>query len=448
MGKYQLKLPKMGESIAEATITKWLKDVGDNVEIDESLVEIATDKVDSDVPSEYKGKLIKKNFEVNDVVKVGEVIAEIETDMIDNDNTIIKSKEIKDEIMIDEIMVEDAKDEIMVEDVKDESSNEDVLQDIPSIELLDKDDKVDIQKTKSKSDKFYSPLVKNIAKKEKISGHELDSIIGSGKDGRVTKQDILSYVKSRSNNLKDNIQVETSSSREDQVLELDRMGKIIFDHMSSSKKISAHVQSFVEVDVSNLWDLREKYKKSFFDNEGQRLTFTPIFIDAVFKSLKDYPIINSSVVDEKVIIKKSINIGMATAVENGNLIVPVIRNADHLNLKGLTLAVNDLSTRARSNSLKPDEITDGTYTVTNVGNFGSIMGTPIINQPQVGIIAIGVIRKLPSVIETDKGDFVGIRKKLILSHTYDHRIINGSVGGSFVKRVAEYLEGWDMNQTI
>ena len=443
MGKYQLKLPKMGESIAEATITKWLKDVGDNVEIDESLVEIATDKVDSDVPSEYKGKLIKKNFEVNDVVKVGEVIAEIETDMIDNDNTIIKSKEIKDEIM-----VEDAKDEIMVEDVKDEISNEDVLQDIPSIELLDKDDKVDIQKTKSKSDKFYSPLVKNIAKKEKISGHELDSIIGSGKDGRVTKQDILSYVKSRSKNLKDNIQVETSSSREDQVLELDRMGKIIFDHMSSSKKISAHVQSFVEVDVSNLWDWREKYKKSFFDNEGQRLTFTPLFIDAVVKSLKDYPILNSSVVDEKVIIKKSINIGMATAVENGNLIVPVIRNADHLNLKGLTLAVNDLSTRARSNSLKPDEITDGTYTVTNVGNFGSIMGTPIINQPQVGIIAIGVIRKLPSVIETDKGDFVGIRKKLILSHTYDHRIINGSVGGSFVKRVAEYLEGWDMNQTI
>ena len=443
MGKYQLKLPKMGESIAEATITKWLKDVGDNVEIDESLVEIATDKVDSDVPSEYKGKLIKKNFEVNDVVKVGEVIAEIETDMIDNDNTIIKSKEIKDEIM-----VEDAKDEIMVEDFKDKISNEDVLQDIPSIELLDKDDKVDIQKTKSKSDKFYSPLVKNIAKKEKISGHELDSIIGSGKDGRVTKQDILSYVKSRSNNLKDNIQVETSSSREDQVLELDRMGKIIFDHMSSSKKISAHVQSFVEVDVSNLWDWREKYKKSFFDNEGQRLTFTPLFIDAVVKSLKDYPILNSSVVDEKVIIKKSINIGMATAVENGNLIVPVIRNADHLNLKGLTLAVNDLSTRARSNSLKPDEITDGTYTVTNVGNFGSIMGTPIINQPQVGIIAIGVIRKLPSVIETDKGDFVGIRKKLILSHTYDHRIINGSVGGSFVKRVAEYLEGWDMNQTI
>ena len=434
MGKYLLKLPKMGESIAEATITKWLKDIGDTVEIDESLVEIATDKVDSDVPSEYKGKLIKKNFEVDDIVKVGEVIAEIETEMIENDQPIIKPKETKKEI-------------IQVE--RDEKPSDDIeLDDIPSLELLDKENLIDSLKDETKTDKFYSPLVKNIAKKEKISNQELDSIVGSGKDGRVTKQDILSYVSSRSNNANDNISAEINSSREDQILELDRMGKIIFDHMSNSKKISAHVQSFVEVDVTNLWDWREKYKKSFFENEGQKLTFTPLFIDAVVKSLKDYPILNSSIVDEKIIIKKSINIGMATAVENGNLIVPVIKNADHLNLKGLTLAVNDLSGRARSNSLKPEEISDGTYTVTNVGNFGSIMGTPIINQPQVGIIAIGVIRKLPSVIETDKGDFIGIRKKLILSHTYDHRIINGSVGGSFVKRVAEYLEEWDMNQTI
>ena len=434
MGKYLLKLPKMGESIAEATITKWLKDVGDTVEIDESLVEIATDKVDSDVPSEYKGKLIKKNFEVDDIVKVGEVIAEIETEMIDNDQPIIKPKETKKEI-------------IQVES-DEEPPDEIELDDIPSLELLDKENPIDSLKDETKTDKFYSPLVKNIAKKEKISNQELDSIVGSGKDGRVTKQDILSYVSSRSNNANDNISAEINSSREDQILELDRMGKIIFDHMSNSKKISAHVQSFVEVDVTNLWDWREKYKKSFFENEGQKLTFTPLFIDAVVKSLKDYPILNSSIVDEKIIIKKSINIGMATAVENGNLIVPVIKNADHLNLKGLTLAVNDLSGRARSNSLKPEEISDGTYTVTNVGNFGSIMGTPIINQPQVGILAIGVIRKLPSVIETDKGDFIGIRKKLILSHTYDHRIINGSVGGSFVKRVAEYLEEWDMNQTI
>ena len=434
MGKYLLKLPKMGESIAEATITKWLKDVGDTVEIDESLVEIATDKVDSDVPSEHKGKLIKKNFEVDDIVKVGEVIAEIETEMIENDQPIIKPKETKKEI-------------IQVE--SDEKPSDEIeLDDIPSLELLDKENLIDSLKDETKTDKFYSPLVKNIAKKEKISNQELDSIVGSGKDGRVTKQDILSYVSSRSNIVDDNISNEINSSREDQILELDRMGKIIFDHMSNSKKISAHVQSFVEVDVTNLWDWREKYKKSFFENEGQKLTFTPLFIDAVVKSLKDYPILNSSIVDEKIIIKKSINIGMATAVENGNLIVPVIKNADHLNLKGLTLAVNDLSGRARSNSLKPEEISDGTYTVTNVGNFGSIMGTPIINQPQVGILAIGVIRKLPSVIETDKGDFIGIRKKLILSHTYDHRIINGSVGGSFVKRVAEYLEEWDMNQTI
>ena len=434
MGKYLLKLPKMGESIAEATITKWLKDVGDTVEIDESLVEIATDKVDSDVPSEYKGKLIKKNFEVDDIVKVGEVIAEIETEMIENDQPIIKPKETKKEV-------------IQLE--SDEKPSDEIeLDDIPSLELLDKENLIDSLKDETKTDKFYSPLVKNIAKKEKISNQELDSIVGSGKDGRVTKQDILSYVSSRSNSVDDYNLAEKNSSREDQILELDRMGKIIFDHMSNSKKISAHVQSFIEVDVTNLWNWREKYKKSFFENEGQKLTFTPLFIDAVVKSLKDYPILNSSIVDEKIIIKKSINIGMATAVENGNLIVPVIKNADHLNLKGLTLAVNDLAGRARSNSLKPEEISDGTYTVTNVGNFGSIMGTPIINQPQVGIIAIGVIRKLPSVIETDKGDFIGIRKKLILSHTYDHRIINGSVGGSFVKRVTEYLEEWDMNQTI
>ena len=288
MGKYLLKLPKMGESIAEATITKWLKDVGDTVEIDESLVEIATDKVDSDVPSEYKGKLIKKNFEVDDIVKVGEVIAEIETEMIENDQPIIKPKETKKEI-------------IQLE--SDEKPSDEIeLDDIPSLELLDKKNLIDSLKDEAKSDKFYSPLVKNIAKKEKISNQELDSIVGSGKDGRVTKQDILSYVSSRSNNVNDNISAEINSSREDQILELDRMGKIIFDHMLSSKKISAHVQSFVEVDVTNLWDWREKYKKSFFENEGQKLTFTPLFIDAVVKSLKDYPILNSSVVDEKIII--------------------------------------------------------------------------------------------------------------------------------------------------
>ena len=437
MGKYLLKLPKMGESIAEATITKWLKEVGDIVEVDESIVEIATDKVDSDVPSEFKGKLIKKNFEVNDIVKVGDTIAEIETESIDNDEKIIDNLSKKQE------------DDIFENQNNEEVESDIVEMEIPSIKLLDDSKTLQPENKIVKSDRFYSPLVKSIAKKENISIEELDKISGTGKDGRVTKQDILNYLKGdvKSTKINDDYN-QTESTVGDQILELDRMGKIIFDHMSNSKKISAHVQSFVEVDVSNVWDWREKYKISFQENEGQKLTFTPIFISAIVKSLKEFPILNSSVVNGKIVIKRAINIGMATAVENGNLIVPVIKNADHLNLKGLAFAVNDLSKRARSNSLKPEEISDGTYTVTNVGNFGSIMGTPIINQPQVGIIAIGVIRKLPSVIETDKGDFVGIRKKLILSHTYDHRIINGSIGGNFVKRVAEYLEAWDMNQTI
>ena len=441
MGKYLLKLPKMGESIAEATITKWLKEVGDSVDIDESIVEIATDKVDSDVPSEFNGKLIKKNFEVNDVVKVGEVIAEIETEM--NDDALVP------EDIDNSQMSEEKEKELITENTEEINIEEKEITSIPSIELLktDKDYSENFPEI-VKGDKFFSPLVKSIAKKENISPEDLNSITGSGKDGRVTKQDILNYIGSKSIKSSDTIVSDIKPVVGDKIIELDRMGKIIFDHMSNSKKISAHVQSFVEVDVTNLWEWRDRYKNSFLDSEGQKLTFTPLFINAVVKSLKDYPILNSSIVDQKIIMKRSINIGMATAVENGNLIVPVIKNADHLNLKGLTLAVNDLSNRARSNSLKPEEVSDGTYTVTNVGNFGSIMGTPIINQPQVGIIAIGVIRKTPSVIETSKGDFIGIRKKLILSHTYDHRIINGSIGGSFVKRVAEYLEDWDMNQTI
>ena len=442
MGKYLLKLPKMGESIAEATITKWLKEVGDPVEIDESLVEIATDKVDSDVPSEFKGKLIKKNFEVNDVVKVGEVIAEIETDL--NDDTALISED-EDVALVSE----EKEKELINDNIEYINIEEKEITNIPSIELLKTNQNYSENNPEIvKSDKFFSPLVKNIAKKENITQEDLNSISGSGKDGRVTKQDILNFIGSKSSKSSDSFDSNSKPLVGDQIIELDRMGKIIFDHMSNSKKISAHVQSFVEVDVSNLWDWRDRYKKSFLENEGLKLTFTPLFINAVVKSLKDYPIMNSSIVDQKIIMKRSINIGMATAIKNGNLIVPVIKNADHLNLKGLTLAVNDLSNRARSNSLKPEEVSDGTYTVTNVGNFGSIMGTPIINQPQVGIIAIGVIRKTPSVIETNKGDFIGIRKKLILSHTYDHRIINGSIGGSFVKRVAEYLEEWDMNQTI
>ena len=436
MGKYYLKLPKMGESIAEATLTSWLKNVGDKVDIDEPIVEIATDKVDSDVPSEYKGVLVKRNFEVDQIIKVGEVIAEIETDDIID----VELKDNKPEDKKDK--VENSKKELT--EVKE--IEETIDRTVKSLDITEED-----QNLNSKKKRFYSPLVKSIAKKENISIKQLDSIEGSGKEGRVTKADILNYLKIGDNvtaDLKSNIDGAVTNEVGDQIIEMDRMSKIIFDHMSESKKISAHVQSFVEADVTNLWDWREKNKSNFLRNENEKLTFTPLFIFSVIKALRDFPILNSSVENEKIVVKKSINIGMATSLDNGNLIVPVIKNADHLNLKGLAIAVNDLSNRARNNTLRPDEISDGTYTVTNVGNFGSIMGTPIINQPQVGILAIGVIRKLPSVIETTNGDFIGIRKKIILSHSYDHRIINGSVGSSFVKRVAEYLEKWDITQTI
>ncbi len=430
----------MGESIAEATLTNWLKNVGDKVDIDEPVVEIATDKVDSDVPSEYKGVLVKRNFEVDQIIKVGEVIAEIETKDI-NDGEIEDKKSditIKDK---DDIVDDAQKERIEVKEIE-----ETINKTLKSLDVPKKD-----QKTNTKKKRFYSPLVKSIAKKENISIEQLDSIKGSGKEGRVTKADILNYLKGSdkiSIDLKSNVTGSVTNDLGDKIIEMDRMSKIIFDHMSESKKISAHVQSFVEADITSLWDWREKNKSNFLKNENEKLTFTPLFIFSVIKALRDFPILNSSVENEKIVVKKSINIGMATSLDNGNLIVPVIKNADHLNLKGLAIAVNDLSNRARNNSLRPDEISDGTYTVTNVGNFGSIMGTPIINQPQVGILAIGVIRKLPSVIETPNGDFIGIRKKLILSHSYDHRIINGSVGSSFVKRVAEYLEKWDISQTI
>ena len=416
-----------------------MKNVGDKVDIDESVVEIATDKVDSDVPSEYKGVLVKRNFEVDQIIKVGEVIAEIETNDI-NDGEIEekKSEAIKDK---DDIVDDAKKERIEVKEIE-----ETIDKTIKSLDIPKKD-----QKTNTKKKRFYSPLVKSITKKENISSEQLDSIKGSGKEGRVTKADILNYLKGSDNtsiDLKSHVKGSVTNDLGDQIIEMDRVSKIIFDHMSESKKISAHVQSFVEADVTSLWDWREKNKSNFLKNENEKLTFTPLFIFSVIKALRDFPILNSSVENEKIVVKKSINIGMATSLDNGNLIVPVIKNADHLNLKGLAIAVNDLSNRARNNSLRPDEISDGTYTVTNVGNFGSIMGTPIINQPQVGILAIGVIRKLPSVIETANGDFIGIRKKLILSHSYDHRIINGSVGSSFVKRVAEYLEKWDISQTI
>ena len=448
MAHFLLKLPKMGESVAEATLIKWLKEVGDSIDLDESIVEIATDKVDSDVPSEVEGVLIEKRFEENDVIKVGEVMAVIETD-----STFVASQEIPEESNEPEAAE--------LEIVENETVQEVFLTN--EMETVKEFVKPEV----SYGDRFYSPLVRNIAKKEGIGIEELQFVQGTGKDDRVTKSDILKFLDNRSNSSQGEttpkvqllsssqsqtaspktptaaaLKVKTSSGK-DQIIEMSRMGKMISEHMLMSKRTSAHVQSFVEVDVTDLWDWREKVKNIFASRENEKLTFTPLFIKAVISALKDFPILNSSVDGDRILQKADINIGMAAALEDGNLIVPVIKKADLLSLVGLAKAVNDLALRARNNSLKPDEVQGGTYTVTNVGNFGSIMGTPIINQPQVGIIAIGAIRKMPAVIETPKGDFIGIRRKLILSHSYDHRIINGAVGGQFVKNVADYLENWN-----
>ena len=438
MGKYLLKLPKMGESVAEATLSAWLKDVGDPIAIDESVVEVATDKVDSDIPSEVAGVLLEKKFEVNEIAQVGDVIAVIETD--GNDDSTEESEEfiVYEPSIEEEITPEDEPITIIEEEV---SSIQETIQ-TPSF-------------SSNESNRFYSPLVRNIAKEEGISIEELETIHGTGDKGRVTKKDMLTYLESRTSVKGSNQKQQLYSvnqtyaqsnviSGQDQIIEMTRMGKMISDHMVMSRKISAHVQSFVEVDVTDLWEWRERVKNRFQEREQQKLTFTPIFISALVKALKEFPLLNSSVEgDSKIIQKKAINIGMATALGDGNLIVPVIKNTDHLNLVGLARAVNELSSRARENKLQPDEVQDGTYTVTNVGNFGSITGIPIINQPQVGILAIGVIRKMPAVIETSKGDFIGIRRKMMLCHSYDHRIINGAMGGQFVKAVSDALEQWD-----
>ena len=441
MGKYLLKLPKMGESVAEATLTTWLKDVGDSIAIDESIVEVATDKVDSDVPSEVEGILIEKKFQVNEIAQVGDVIAVIE---IAGEDKVSEEEVLPDPLP--EIKATPKPDPIAVIEAAVSSAQTTVQ--TPTISSSD-------------TSRFYSPLVKNIAKEEGIALDELENIQGTGVKGRVTKKDILGYIQKRTAApvqatapVQSEIQIEekqvnitkpapVSISGQDQHIEMTRMGKMISDHMVNSRKISAHVQSFVEVDVTDLWDWRERLKGKFQKREQEKLTFTPIFIAAVVQALKEFPLLNSSVSENTIIQKKVINVGMATALGDGNLIVPVIKNTDHLNLVGLARAVNDLSIRARNNELAPDEVQGGTYTVTNVGNFGSITGIPIINQPQVGILAIGVIRKMPAVIETANGDFIGIRRKMILCHSYDHRIINGAMGGQFVKAVADALEQWD-----
>lgn len=439
MAKFELKLPKMGESVAEATITSWLKEVGDQIVMDEAVLEIATDKVDSEVPSEVDGVLVEKLFNIDDVVQVGQTIAVIETDGEEVISAAPDSEEIHEEPVAPEV-VEVAK--------TIETAKETVAPVIKS------------------GTRFYSPLVKNIAKKEGITQEVLDTLPGTGKEGRVTKNDILAYLQSRSSSsAQSQVQApdvapkqSTSTVKqapapvvargEDEIIEMTRMGKLIAHHMVESVQTSAHVQSFIEADVTKIWNWRKKVKDDFAKREGENLTFTPIFMEAVAKALRDYPMLNISVQGDKIIKKKNINLGMAAALADGNLIVPVIKNADQLNLVGMTKQVNDLAERARNNKLNPDDIQDGTYTVTNVGTFGSIMGTPIINQPQVGILALGAIRKVPAVIETSEGDFIGIRYKMFMSHSYDHRVVNGALGGMFVKAVKDYLEAWDSNREI
>ena len=433
MAELKVELPKMGESVAEATITTWLKSVGDKIEEDEPIVEIATDKVDSEVPSPCTGILKEALFNEGDIVQVGSIFAVIETDQnvgteIENEEVKLSEMEVESEIL--KPLEKEVSEQILVE---------------------------------STSDKFYSPLVKSIAKKENIKQDELDQIIGTGANGRVTKKDMLNYIESKSNKtpistvnqkeLKPQTPTVISTSTmgqcgEGEIIEMDRMRKMIADHMVHSVHTAPHVTSFVEADVTNLVLWRNKYKKEFENREGEKLTFTPIFIEAVAKALRDFPLVNSSIDGDKIIVKNNINIGMATALPSGNLIVPVINQADQLNLVGLAKKVNDLALRARNNQLKPDEITGGTYTISNVGTFGNVMGTPIINQPQSAILALGAIRKKPAVIESPTGDMIGIRHMMFLSHSYDHRNVDGALGGQFVRKVADYLENFNINRTL
>ena len=432
MAKFELKLPKMGESVAEATITSWLKEVGDTIELDEAIVEIATDKVDSEVPSEVEGVLIERLYDVDAVVKVGETLAIIE---ISGDGA------------TEDVAVTTIKSEVKTEEPQEVKAIENTIAEVTAVK-----EAVAVIGD-SPSGKFYSPLVKTIAKKENISMTELESIVGTGKDNRVTKDDILAYIENRGNTPLNGgdakpvaIATPVSVNGQDEIIEMSRMGKLVAQHMVNSVQTSAHVQSFIEVDVTKIVNWRNKVKDSFQKREGEKITFTPIFMEAIAKTIKDFPMINISVDGDRVIKKKNINLGMAAALADGNLIVPVIKNADQLNLMGMTKAVNDLALRARTGKLKPDDTQGGTYTVTNVGSFGSVMGTPIINQPQVAILALGAIRKVPAVIETSEGDFIGIRHKMFLSHSYDHRVVNGALGGMFIQRVAEYLEGFDTNR--
>lgn len=446
----EVLLPKMGESVAEATITTWLKKEGDRVDAEEPIVEIATDKVDSEVPAPSEGIIQKLLVNEGDVAQVGQAIAIIAAEGEGGGDSTPDPAEEKTEPKAEPASVASQPASAAVAEPVSAATSE------------------PIQSTGSR---FYSPLVKSIAKEEGISQNELDRVNGTGKDGRVTKHDMLNYLESRTNGTQAEPQAPAPSSRAPQaepqqakaaptptpqpatsvsgdveIIEMDRMRKLIAEHMVRSKQTSPHVTSYVEADVTNIVNWRNKVKKKFEEREGEKITFTPIFIEAIVKAIKDFPMINISVDGDKMLRKKNINMGMAAALPSGNLIVPVIKNADQMNLIGLTKAVNDLARRARNNKLQPDEIQGGTYTLTNVGSFGNVMGTPIINQPQVAIMAVGAIRKKPAVIETPEGDFIGIRHMMFLSHAYDHRVVDGALGGMFVRRVADYLEQFDPNR--
>ena len=443
MADIEIRLPKMGESVTEATITNWLKEVGDTVEQDEPLVEVATDKVDNELPSEVEGVLTKILFEKDDVAQVGDVIAIISTE-----GSAAPGPSSREKAAPAPAATHEKAPEVVVASVQSNSSDP-------------------VDKT-GPSGKFYSPLVRSIAEKEGISMAQLESITGPGENARVTKKDILAFIDNgapvaklstpESTSSKDvaktkstttNISAPKVPSMEgDEIIEMDRMRKLIADHMVMSKHVSPHVTSFVEADVTNIVMWRNKVKSTFEKQEGEKITYTPIFMEAVVKAIKDFPMVNVCVEGDNIIKRKDINIGMATALPSGNLIVPVIKKADNLNLVGLTKQVNQLASKARANKLASDDISGGTYTVTNVGTFGNVMGTPIINQPQVAILALGAIRKIPAVIETPQGDTIGIRHKMFLSHSYDHRVVDGALGGMFVKRVAEYLEQFDINREL
>ena len=419
MAKFNLTLPKMGESVDEATIVSWLKNVGDKVSADEFVVEIATDKVDSEVPTEVEGVIVEHCFKVNDVVKVGDTLCVIET-------TSDVEKNINEEIKVEEPKISE----------------------IPNIEMLLENDNKNT-KIEQIDDVFLSPLVRNIVKQENISSEELNQIKGTGKSGRITKKDLLSYIKGSHKNdvnfIEDLVNV---AKKENQIRDLSRMEKILSKHMLDSKNNAVHVQTFIEADITELANWRDNQKIKFLDNYGEKLTYTHPLIHIVSKVLRNFPILNASLVDDKVIYKKDVNIGLATALQDGSLIVPVIKNADQLSLAGISKSSNSLVNKARKNNLNPDDVQDGTFTISNIGTFDNIMGTPIINQPQLAILAFGSIRKLPRVVETDKGDFIAIRKIILLSLSFDHRIINGATGGLFLKEVKSLIENWKSESSI